>query len=68
MKANDADSSSANPTVDDSIENSVKHGLCIDENQGCKTRSDVPINVIARVRPLISNEYRHPVCIEVVDS
>ena len=31
------------------------------------TRADVPINVIARVRPLISNEYRHPVCIEVVD-
>ena len=30
-------------------------------------KTDVPINVIARVRPLIHNEMRHPVCIEVVD-
>jgi len=31
------------------------------------TKTDVPINVIARVRPIIPNEMRHPVCIEVVD-
>ena len=28
---------------------------------------NVPINVIARVRPQIPNELRHPVCIEVIE-
>ena len=29
-------------------------------------KTEVPINVIARVRPLIPNEMRHPVCLEAV--
>lgn len=32
-----------------------------------QAKTETPINVIARVRPLIPNEIRHPVCIEVVD-
>lgn len=37
------------------------------EESSPNQRTDVPINVIARVRPLIPNEMRHPVCIEVMD-
>ena len=38
------------------------------EKEGAnEKKNDVPINVVARVRPMIKNEQRHPVCIEVVD-
>ena len=45
----------------------------LQDEEGCKegsasqAKTETPINVIARVRPLIPNEIRHPVCIEVVD-
>jgi len=37
------------------------------EETATSQQAAVPIKVIARVRPQIPNELRHPVCIEVVD-
>ena len=49
-------------SVDEIVDYSNKEGG-VNNNQ----KSDVPINVIARVRPQIPNELRHPVCIEVIE-
>ena len=38
----------------------MKHGAMTSMNQ-------TPIQVIARVRPQIKSEFRHPICLEVID-
>ena len=32
------------------------------------TQNQTPIQVIARVRPQIKSEQRHPICLEVIDN